>query len=759
MKKRMMAILVSLLMVFAMLPLSAGVAFAESDSTNPVIDLGSFKTTLPEGKDKVTVGDTVTMSMNVYDDSRVNVVYVEFIKPETGYIKSSMFEYQGTDSETKSGLWAQTFTIDNSTENGIWKVHFLRVEDTAGNVTVYYDSNIYPGTVERADLSGLTFEVYGTNPDTTGPQINLESMKVALPEGKSTVTAGDTVTMSMDVSDDSGVSVVLVEFLKPETGNHQYWMFEYKGADFETGNGTWAKTLEISDATENGEWKAHYIRIEDKAGNVTVYNDSNIHPGTYDGADLSGLTFEVCETQADTARPDINLESLKMTLPEGKDKITAGDTVTLSMDVSDDSGVKAAYIELQKPSGNSTQRIDLKYQGNDPETNNGVWAGTFTATDTTERGIWKANFMLAEDNSGNTTTYYDSTLYPGTDGRADLSNLTFEVISPDCPYDLTDAGYSMMLDGADASATFGGVYYVDDLSGAVTPAVKVRFDAEDGSWTTLASRKYTLKYEKLTGSDTWQDYTAETFGVDEDGTATYRVSATGDESLYYKGTVGPVAFKVMIKAEEHQWEQKIDKATPYADGRIYMVCTECGAEEAIAPLPKVGTIKLAKTIYTYTGSCNKPAVIVANINEKLSDDVYAVKYTYNKSVGKASAKVTLKGDYYSGSKTLYFKINPKGTSVKYLTRASKAITVKWARQSTKMSTSRISGYQIRLATNSKFTTGVKTVTVKGYSTTSKKVTKLKGNKKYYVKVRTYKTVNGVRYYSAWSKSKATTTKR
>ena len=106
-----------------------------------------------------------------------------------------------------------------------------------------------------------------------------------------------------------------------------------------------------------------------------------------------------------------------------------------------------------------------------------------------------------------------------------------------------------------------------------------------------------------------------------------------------------------------------------------------------------------------------------------------------------------------------FKINPKGTSLKILTKASKAATIKWKKQASKMSTSRITGYQIQLATNSKFTKNKKTVTVKGYSKTSKKVTKLKGGKKYYVKIRTYKTVGGIKYYSPWSKVKTVTTKK
>ena len=55
-------------------------------------------------------------------------------------------------------------------------------------------------------------------------------------------------------------------------------------------------------------------------------------------------------------------------------------------------------------------------------------------------------------------------------------------------------------------------------------------------------------------------------------------------------------------------------------------------------------------------------------------------------------------------------------------------------------------------------TGAKSKTVKGYKYTSKKITKLKAKKKYYVQIRTYKTVSGKNYYSSWSRVKSVTTR-
>ena len=85
--------------------------------------------------------------------------------------------------------------------------------------------------------------------------------------------------------------------------------------------------------------------------------------------------------------------------------------------------------------------------------------------------------------------------------------------------------------------------------------------------------------------------------------------------------------------------------------------------------------------------------------------------------------------------------------------------VKLKNKLTKMAKKRVTGYQIQLATDSKFTKNKKEVTVKGYSKASKKVSKLQGGKKYYVRIRTYMTVNGEKCYSPWSKVKTVTTKK
>lgn len=162
------------------------------------------------------------------------------------------------------------------------------------------------------------------------------------------------------------------------------------------------------------------------------------------------------------------------------------------------------------------------------------------------------------------------------------------------------------------------------------------------------------------------------------------------------------------------------------------------------------TAVLSSSNYTYNGSEKKPGVTVKDSAGKtISSKNYTVTYSNNKNVGTATAKITFKGNY-SGTINKTFKINPKNTSISGVTAQYKGFTVKLNKYTTQTT-----GYQIQYSTSSKFTSA-KTVSV-GNTTTSKTVTGLAAKKKYYVRVRTYKTVGSTKYYSAWSGAKTVTT--
>ena len=95
---------------------------------------------------------------------------------------------------------------------------------------------------------------------------------------------------------------------------------------------------------------------------------------------------------------------------------------------------------------------------------------------------------------------------------------------------------------------------------------------------------------------------------------------------------------------------------------------------------------------------------------------------------------------------------PSTVKVEKVTKGTKSFKVTWKKKTG------VSGYQVQYATDKKFKKNKKTVTIAKKNATSKTIKKLKSKKTYYVRVRTYKIVNGKKVYSSWSKVKAVKTK-
>ncbi len=155
---------------------------------------------------------------------------------------------------------------------------------------------------------------------------------------------------------------------------------------------------------------------------------------------------------------------------------------------------------------------------------------------------------------------------------------------------------------------------------------------------------------------------------------------------------------------------------------------------------------------SYTGKNITQSITVKYNGKTLKNGTdYTVSYSSNKNIGTATVKIAGK-DSYTGTITKTFKINPAKQEIQKLTAKSKAFFVDWAQKES------ATGYEIQYATNSKFS-GAKKVTVTNNKTDKKTISKLSGKKKYYVRVRSYTTVKGKKYYGAWSSTKSVTTKK
>ena len=167
------------------------------------------------------------------------------------------------------------------------------------------------------------------------------------------------------------------------------------------------------------------------------------------------------------------------------------------------------------------------------------------------------------------------------------------------------------------------------------------------------------------------------------------------------------------------------------------------------------TLSLNKTKYIYDGAVKKPYPTVKTANGATLTNGTHFTYAYatnRKSVGAHTVTVTMKGNY-TGTKTLSYTIVPASTTIYSLTAGTKSIGVKINNK-----VKSISGYEVTYSTAKDFS-GRKTITATVTTAELEKATKtvklseLTTGKPYYVKVRTYKTVNGVNYYSGWSACK------
>ena len=283
--------------------------------------------------------------------------------------------------------------------------------------------------------------------------------------------------------------------------------------------------------------------------------------------------------------------------------------------------------------------------------------------------------------------------------------------------------------------TFGGWYTSISGGTKVTASTKVNKTSNHtlyAHWISNHSHSYTLK---STSYPTCTEIGKKTYACSCGASYTETISALG-----------------------HSYATAAVKATLAKDGSTVTQCTTCGEIKTKSSIPRVSSVYLTNTVFSYSGNILRPSVIVKDRTGKTlkNGTDYTVKYSSGcKKAGQYTVTVTFKGKY-AGTKTLTYRILPKGTSISKLTAGKKQFTAKWSAQ-----TAQTTGYELQYSTKSSMS-GAKTVTVGKTKTTSSTVKKIKGKKKYYVRIRTYKTVKiggkSVKLYSAWSKVKSVKTK-
>ena len=224
------------------------------------------------------------------------------------------------------------------------------------------------------------------------------------------------------------------------------------------------------------------------------------------------------------------------------------------------------------------------------------------------------------------------------------------------------------------------------------------------------------------------------------GAVSKHLTASKPDTLTVSGLAGNKTYYVRVRSYTN------------VNGKVYY-----GAWSDIKSIKTANNDITKATVSGISTKAFTGKAITQNVTVKVGNTVlkngtdYTVSYSNNKKVGKATVKITGKGKY-GGVITKTFKINPAKQEIQKLTAKSKAFFVDWAQKGS------ATGYEIQYATNSKFT-GAKKVAITNNKTDKTTVSKLSGNKKYYVRVRSYTTVGGTKYYGSWSATKTVTTKK
>ena len=241
------------------------------------------------------------------------------------------------------------------------------------------------------------------------------------------------------------------------------------------------------------------------------------------------------------------------------------------------------------------------------------------------------------------------------------------------------------------------------------------------------------------------------------------VDALKDEVIY-SGTVKECTSHLTAAMEavtKKNYKTITTPASTSKDGSIVVKCSNCGDIKSTTTIAKIKSIALNKTSFTENGKVQKATVVAKDsANKTIAASNYTVSYSSSnsKKPGTYTATVKFNGKNYTGTKKLTYKINAKApakTTVKLSKAKKTSLKASWSKVANATS------YEVQYGTSKSFK-GAKTVKVSSKSS-SKVLTKLKKNKKYYVRVRAVRTVKvdnkNTTLRASWSSAKNLKTKK
>ena len=257
-------------------------------------------------------------------------------------------------------------------------------------------------------FAGISLSYVSAAADVTAPIVDVSTLRVS----QKTATAGDTVKVSVKVTDETEINSVRISYRRPKTNNNiLVWL------DYNATTGYYDGDIKIEENSEDGLWEIDYIYVSDKFYNSRQINNTNV--SSYgENTDLSIADFEVMGTVADITAPIVDVSTLGVS----QKTATAGDTVKVSVKVTDETEINSVRISYRRPKTNNNILVWLDYNAT-----TGYYDGDIKIEENSEDGLWEIDYIYVSDKFYN-SRQINNTNVNSYGENADLSIADFEVV-------------------------------------------------------------------------------------------------------------------------------------------------------------------------------------------------------------------------------------------------------------------------------------------------------------------------------------------
>ena len=310
---------------------------------------------------------------------------------------------------------------------------------------------------------------------------------------------------------------------------------------------------------------------------------------------------------------------------------------------------------------------------------------------------------------------------------------------------------------------------------ALTQAVVLK----DGSKTLVSGTDYKLSYKNntnagtatvtITGTGSYTGSASKSFKISPCSMSNSRIAVSGISAKTYTGkeltqaAVVKDGSKTLVSGTDYKVSYKNNINAGTATVTITGIGNYTGSVNKTFKINKAAN---AVTASDFTRSYSAKAQAIT-LGAKATGGTLAYKSSNTKVTVSTAGKVTLpkkftgtvkitvtagNSNYKTATKTITIKVPAKTNLSKVTSPSAGKMKITWNQNTA------VTGYQIQYGLKSSFSGAMK-ATISKNSTVSRTIKSLKKGKKYYVRIRSFKTVSGKKYYSAWSAKKAVTIKK